>query len=61
MGRSMVAHFPTYYLSKLCMIREESCVLCLPLCLALGGLVWTYETGRTLWLWLWGDGATSWG
>ncbi len=58
MGRSMVAHFPTYYLSKLCMIREESCALPSVSVQALEGLVWTYETRRTLWLWLWVDDAT---
>ncbi len=29
---------PTYLLSKLCMIREESCVLCLPFLFSAGGV-----------------------
>ncbi len=59
MDGSLVAHLPTYLPTYLlCMIREESCALPSVSVQALEGLVWTYETRRTLWLWLWVDDAT---
>ena len=52
---------PTYlptYLASMYDQGRELCALPSRFCSVLEGWVWTYETRRTLWLWVWVDDAT---